>query len=68
MVIHPDDEKAFQQIDAAVFSGDAPDHNDFRERLSYFLKRWQQKLDDTSPDRQRIEKLAEQYESGELQI
>lgn len=68
MVIHPDDEEAFQQIDAAVFSGDGMEHDDFRERLAHFLKRWRKKLYDTSPDRRRIEKLAKQYESGELQI
>lgn len=48
-MIHPDDEKAFQQIDAAVFSGDSLEFVDFRERLDYFLKRWQKQLDNTSP-------------------
>jgi len=38
--IHPKQEKAFQELDAAVFSGDALDHADFRARFSYFLERW----------------------------
>lgn len=49
MSIHQDDERAFQTIDAAVFSGDDLEYADYRERLAYFLKRWQKRLDETAP-------------------
>lgn len=67
-MIHPLIERAFQEIDAACFSGDDLEYSEFRERLAYFLIRWRKQLDDTSPDRSWIEELAEQYESGELQV
>ena len=42
-MIHPSDEEALQTIDAAVFTGD-PD--EIRERLTYFMERWQKALTD----------------------
>ncbi|KKN88768.1 hypothetical protein LCGC14_0243750 [marine sediment metagenome] len=41
-MIHPSDEEALQTIDAAVFSGDP---EIIRERLTYFMERWQKALD-----------------------
>ncbi len=46
-MIHPSDEEALQTIDAAVFSGD-PDV--IRERLTYFIERWQRELNATADD------------------
>ncbi len=45
-MIHPKVEEAFQEIDAAMFSGDCFHYLDSRERLTYFLKRWQKGLDE----------------------
>lgn len=45
-MIHPKVEQAFQEIDACIFSGDGREHADFRDRLSYFLLRWQKGLND----------------------
>lgn len=42
-MIHPSDEEALQTIDAAVFTGDP---EVIRERLTYFMERWQKALDD----------------------
>lgn len=41
-MIHPSDEEALQTIDAAVFTGDP---EIIRERLTYFMERWQRALD-----------------------
>lgn len=41
-MIHPSDEEALQSIDAAVFTGDP---EIIRERLTYFMERWQKALD-----------------------
>lgn len=46
-MIHPSDEEALQTIDAAVFTGD-PDV--IRERLTYFMERWQRALDESRDD------------------
>jgi hypothetical protein len=42
-MIHPKTEEAFQEIDAAVFTGDGIYRKDdqFRKRLAYFLRRWE---------------------------
>jgi len=40
-MIHPSDEEALQSIDAAVFTGDP---ENIRERLEYFMGRWQRAL------------------------
>lgn len=47
-MIHPKVEEAFQEIDAACFSGDDLEITDFRERLEYFVERWQKRLDGTA--------------------
>jgi hypothetical protein len=44
-MIHPHVEEAFQTIDAGVFSDDALDYDDFRDRLLYFIARWQLKVE-----------------------
>lgn len=42
MAIHPDNEEAFQTIDAAMFSG-CPDE-EFLQRLEYFMGRWTREI------------------------
>lgn len=43
-MIHPNEENAFQQIDAMVFSSGALELEDYRDRLRYFLERWAEAL------------------------
>lgn len=38
--IHPDVEEAFQQVDAAMFTGDPTESVTMFERLRYFIGRW----------------------------
>ena len=40
MTMHPDVEKAFEQIDAAVFSGDTFTVQENRMKLREYLERW----------------------------
>ncbi|UCG02771.1 MAG: hypothetical protein JSW11_02025 [Candidatus Heimdallarchaeota archaeon] len=39
-MIHPKIEEAFQEIDAAVFTGDDLEFYEFRHRLLHFAERW----------------------------
>jgi hypothetical protein len=50
-MIHPSDEEALQTIDAAVFTGDP---EIIRERLTYFMERWQKVLDASEEDPEEI--------------
>ncbi len=45
MMIHPHEEEAFQTLDAAVFSSDSLEYDEYRERFRYFIERWQKALD-----------------------
>jgi hypothetical protein len=49
--IHPSDEEALQTIDAAVFTGDPAI---IRERLTYFLERWQRAFDEMDEQERRF--------------
>jgi hypothetical protein len=44
--MHPDVEKAFQEIDSAVFSSDTFDEPEARQTLKSFLSRWQKAVDE----------------------
>lgn len=43
-MIHPKVEAAFQEIDAAFFSGDTFEDEDARERVKFFLARWNKEV------------------------
>ena len=44
-MIHQRVEEAFQEIDAAIYSGDGTEMEDFVQRLKYFTERWQSRVE-----------------------
>jgi hypothetical protein len=48
-------ERAYEIIDAALFSGDTFLRSDRRERLRYFVSRWERQIDVMVNTAQRIE-------------
>ena len=48
MSLHPKTEAAFDEIDAAFFTGDPTETREIFARLKYFVGRWQRRLEEES--------------------